>query len=104
MNTQCLKCHSNLTAAWHFCPICGEKMAPPAPEPAIQHDPEPAPVGESFGGLAVAVVTIPLLVVVGTLLTITGIGAVIGIPMIIAAVVAPLAGPVLGMNKVHPIR
>ena len=74
MNTQCLKCHSNLTAAWHFCPICGEKMAPPAPEPAIHHDPEPAPVGESFGGLAVAVVTIPLLVVVGTLLTITGIG------------------------------
>jgi hypothetical protein len=38
------------------------------------------------------------------LLTITGIGAVIGIPMIIAAIVAPLAGPVLGMNKVHPIR
>jgi hypothetical protein len=79
-------------------------MAPPAPEPTIHPDPEPAPVGESFGGLAIAVVTMPLLIVVGTLLTITGIGAVIGIPMIIAAIVAPLAGPVLGMNKVHPIR
>jgi len=42
--------------------------------------------------------------VVGSLLTITGFGAPIGIPMIIAAVFLPLAGPMFGMNRPHHFK
>ena len=101
MNTQCLKCHSAIISSWRFCPVCGDKFAPEAEESMIHHDPEPAPVADSFGGLAIAMVTIPLLVVVGSLLTITGFGAPLGIPMIIAAIFLPLAGPMFGMNRPH---
>jgi DNA-directed RNA polymerase subunit RPC12/RpoP len=46
-----------------------------------------------FGMLAV-----PILVIVGTMLCLTGLGAILGIPMILAAVFAPLLGPMIGLG------
>ncbi len=43
-------------------------------------------------------VAVPILVIVGTLLCLTGLGAILGIPMIILAVFSPLLGPLIGLE------
>jgi len=57
----------------------------------------------AFGGLLFGVITAPVLIIFGTLLCLTGLGAFLGVPMIIAAVLAPLAGPLLGIGE-HKVR
>jgi DNA-directed RNA polymerase subunit RPC12/RpoP len=87
-----------LAMPWSFCPHCGaaishqiHKQAPPAP---AEHTSAPG----GFGGLLFGVLLAPVLIIVGVLISLTGLGAILGIPMIIAGVVAPLAGPLLGLN------
>ena len=55
----------------------------------------------AFSGLALGVVAAPVLLIVGVLLCLTGLGAILGIPMIIGAILSPLAGPVVGFNAVR---
>jgi hypothetical protein len=53
----------------------------------------------AFGGLFIGVVTAPVLIIFGGMLCLTGLGAILGIPMIIAGVLSPLAGPLMGMKE-----
>jgi predicted amidophosphoribosyltransferase len=99
MNAQCSKCGTQLALPWIFCPHCGlpvthetQATAPPA-----EHQKSSMP--GAFGGLFFGVVMAPVLIIFGAMLCLTGLGAILGIPMIIAGLVSPLAGPLLGMNE-----
>jgi hypothetical protein len=59
---------------------------------------EKSPAPGAFGGLLFGMLAVPILVIVGTMLCLTGLGAILGIPMILAAVIAPLLGPMIGMG------
>ncbi|MGO9340284.1 MAG: hypothetical protein ACLPY1_22540 [Terracidiphilus sp.] len=73
------------------------------PEIAKKTEPEEserAPMQGAFGGLLFGMLAVPILVIVGTMLCLTGLGAILGIPMILAAVLAPLLGPMIGLGAV----
>jgi DNA-directed RNA polymerase subunit RPC12/RpoP len=100
MNTQCAKCGAPVEAVWGFCPKCGaaaahERERTPAPQ---KH--ERFPVKGTFGGLLLGVIFAPVLLIAGTMLCLTGLGAFLGVPMIILGILAPLIGPTLGINAV----
>jgi hypothetical protein len=88
--------------AWKFCPHCGvaaaveaqvEMSAPPELE---VHEKSSLP--GAFTGLLFGMLAVPILAIVGTMLCLTGLGAILGIPMILAAVLAPLLGPMVGLG------
>ena len=60
---------------------------------------EKSSVPGAFGGLLFGVIAAPVLIIFGTLLCLTGLGAFLGVPMIIAAFLAPLAGPLFGIGR-----
>ncbi len=99
MNTQCSKCGTQLALQWSFCPHCGltATRESHATAPAPEHEKSSMP--GAFGGLFFGVVMAPVLVIFGALLCLTGLGAILGIPMIIAGLVSPLAGPLMGLNE-----
>lgn len=98
MNPSCLKCGTHLEAEWCFCPHCGAvDEAPAAPVP---RDHENAPVKGAFSGLMLGVIAAPVLIIVGVMLCLTGLGAIAGVPMIIAGFFAPLAGPFFGSGSI----
>lgn len=99
MLTQCPKCATALDPHWSFCPHCGvlnPREVHAAPE-ARKH--ERYPIRNAFGGLFFGVVVAPVCLIVGTMLTITGIGIFVGIPLIILGILAPLIGSVIGLNE-----
>jgi DNA-directed RNA polymerase subunit RPC12/RpoP len=65
---------------------------------SAREEPERAPVQGAFGGLLFGMLAVPILIIVGTMLCLTGLGAILGIPMILAAVFAPLLGPIIGLD------
>ena len=99
MNVQCSKCRMQLAQPWSFCPQCGL--------PVLHENQATAPLAEhkkssmtgAFGGLFVGVVMTPVLIIFGIMLCLTGLGAILGIPMIIAGVIAPLTGPLMGLKE-----
>jgi hypothetical protein len=101
MNAQC-KCGTPLEMTWSFCPKCGRTAVHEVhhAEPA-EH--ERSSVPGAFGGLLVGVIIAPVLFIFGMLLCLTGLGAFLGVPLIIGAVLAPLAGPLFGMGE-HGVR
>ena len=103
MNTPCTKCGTLLEASWGFCPKCGIAVIREAHPHAAHLDPERSSVPGAFGGLLFGVIVAPVLIIFGTLLCLTGLGAILGVPMIIAAIIAPLVGPVLGLGD-HEVR
>lgn len=103
MNAPCTKCGTPLEMSWSFCPKCGltiNHQAQPHAEPAVH---EKSSIPGAFGGLLFGVITAPVLIIFGTLLCLTGLGAFLGVPMIIAGILAPLAGPIFGMGE-HKVR
>ena len=110
MNATCTKCGTPLEVSWTFCPQCGltadrDELAAiyktkPLSAPA-EH--EKSSVPGAFGGLLFGLIVAPVLIIFGTLLCLTGLGAFLGVPMIIGAILAPLAGPMLGMGE-HKVR
>jgi DNA-directed RNA polymerase subunit RPC12/RpoP len=52
----------------------------------------------AFGGLAVGLLAAPVLIILGTLLCLTGLGAILGVPLILGAIFAPLLGPMIGLG------
>lgn len=105
MERHCSKCGAQLNSQWNFCPHCGGAMLNKADampgevdlsEEIEKTQKNPAP--GAFGGLLFGVLAVPILVIVGGMLCLTGLGAILGIPMIIAAVLAPLLGPMFGMS------
>lgn len=106
MPATCTHCNLQLQPAWSFCPGCGVSIAhelnPPAePHPAQPHLVEPTPVRAALSGLFFGLVVTPVCLIVGTMLCLTGLGAFLGVPMIIAGVLAPLIGPVIGMSSMR---
>lgn len=99
MNTQCSNCGMRLAQSWTFCPHCGigitHELRHQEPLPPLQK----TSVKGGFGGLAIGLVVAPICIMVGTLLCLTGLGAILGVPMIIAGILAPLAGPVFGLGE-----
>jgi hypothetical protein len=98
MAGQCLKCGTKLASPWSFCPHCGAAInheAPKAPSPEEEH----IPARGAFGGLLAGMLVAPILVIAGTMVCLTGWGIFLGIPMIIAGIFAPLAGPLFGMGE-----
>jgi len=97
MNSLCSQCGHTLESPWRFCANCGAHISHPVEISKEHPAPEPAPVKGAFGGLLLSFATAPLLLIVGSLLCLTGLGAFLGVPMIIVGILAPLAGPVYGM-------
>jgi DNA-directed RNA polymerase subunit RPC12/RpoP len=98
MEGHCSKCGMKLESRWKFCPDCG---AASNLEPVKKSEPqehEKAPVQGAFSGLLFGMIIAPILLIVGTLLCLTGLGAILGIPMILAAVLSPLLGPMIGIG------
>jgi len=98
MERQCLKCKAQMESPWSFCPHCGAASPDETRNPAVHAEPEKAPVEGAFGGLLFGVVAAPVLIIPGTLMCLTGLGAFLGVPMIIAGVFAPLMGPLIGFG------
>jgi len=103
MEGLCSKCDVKLESPWKFCPYCGIEGAQPIQVHEAQHEAEPAesekaPARVAFAGLLFGMLAVPILVIVGTMLCLTGLGAILGIPMILAAVFAPLMGPMFGLQ------
>ncbi|MGB6719269.1 MAG: hypothetical protein WBE72_00625 [Terracidiphilus sp.] len=101
MNGPCAKCGVHLESPWKFCPQCGAEAAhePQAAAKPAEH--EKASVKAAFGGLFLGMIVVPVLLIVGTMLCLTGLGAFLGVPMIIAGILSPLAGPMLGITEVR---
>jgi len=102
MNALC-KCGTPLEMSLSFCPKCGLAAIRENHTPAEAAEHEKSSVPGVFGGLLVGVIIAPVLFIFGTLLCLTGLGAFLGIPLIIGALFAPLAGPLFGMGE-HRVR
>ena len=100
MEGLCLKCGTQLSSPWKFCPNCGAAVAPEAHEHAAPPEVEKTPVKGAFSGLLFGMIATPIMIIVGTMLCLTGLGAILGIPMIIGGVFAPLLGPLIGFGSI----
>jgi len=103
MTAPCTKCGTLLETSWSFCPKCGLSVSREAHPQAAHAEREKSSVPGAFGGLLFGVIVAPVLIILGTLLCLTGLGAFLGVPMIIVAIVAPLVGPLLGLGE-HKVR
>ena len=102
MNAICSKCGAHLEPVWKYCPQCGVEYAQDRGESApVRHMHENAPVKSGFSGLFFGLIAAPVLILVGTMICLTGLGVFLGVPLIVAGVLAPLIGPVLGVNAMH---
>ena len=98
MPGHCSKCGAHQEAPWKFCPLCGEASVRAAQQHIEPEKPEKSPAPGAFGGLFYGLIAMPMLIIVGAMLCLTGLGAFVGVPMIIAGVLAPLMGPLIGMG------
>ena len=100
MNETCSKCTARLEASWKFCPQCGAasvgKVVPETGQTHITH--EKAPAKSGLCGLVLGILAAPVLIIYGGMICLTGLGIVLGLPMIIAGVCAPLVGALVGLN------
>jgi zinc ribbon protein len=96
MDAHCSNCATPLTPLWIFCPHCGT---------AVPHEtqnaapPEHVPARGAFGGLIYGVIAAPILIVAGIMISLTGWGIFLGVPVIVLGILAPLAGPLFGMGE-----
>jgi hypothetical protein len=97
MNAQCAKCHLALESGWSFCPACG--TAAESPHPASPQEHENHPVRGAFGGLMYGLIAAPILIIAGIMVCLTGWGLFLGVPIIVLGILAPLGGPIFGMNE-----
>ncbi|KAA6459198.1 zinc ribbon domain-containing protein [Acidobacteria bacterium AB60] len=93
-----------------FCAHCGERLAEPAlfcsrcggrvlhPQEHAHLPAEKVAVGGAFSGLYLGLIALPLLLIFGIMLCLTGWGIVFGLPVIVLAILAPLAGPLFGLG------
>jgi hypothetical protein len=98
MSRSCSKCGLSLDSHWSFCPHCGGEGVLQEHKPHVH---EKTPVRYAFGGALIGFVSAPVLIIYGTLICLLGPTMVLGIPMIIAGVLAPIAAPYLAINAVR---
>lgn len=110
MSGSCIKCGATLDGSWKFCPHCGATgeccaavSKPSVAEPPAQEPPrhEAAPARYAFSGLFFGLITAPVLIIYGTMICLLGPAMVLGIPLILAGICAPILGPYLAMNAVR---
>jgi DNA-directed RNA polymerase subunit RPC12/RpoP len=89
-----------MEALWKFCPFCGAANTPEARKMAPEERQKSSLPG-AFGGLLFGVVAAPVLIIPGTLLCLTGLGAILGVPMILGGICAPLLGPMVGLGALE---
>lgn len=103
MSGSCMKCGASREGSWKFCPHCGasgvQAGTPSHSNPPQPH--EPAPARYAFGGLFFGLITAPVLIIYGSMICLLGPAMVLGIPMIILGICAPLLGPYLAINAVR---
>ena len=97
----CPKCASSLESQWSFCPHCGTVVTGIPANPSALPESQLAPVEGVFGGLLFGLLAVPILIIVGTLLCLTGLGAILGVPLILAAILAPILGPMVGLGALR---
>jgi DNA-directed RNA polymerase subunit RPC12/RpoP len=97
MSNHCQKCGALLSSPWTFCPACGTRIQPH--EHLTSPEPERAPAKHAFSGLLFGLIVAPMCIIVGGMLCCTGLGAILGIPVIIAGIFAPLIGPMVGIGE-----
>lgn len=103
MTGTCRKCGARLESPWKFCPLCGADNAQVAGELGHAHpEPEKAPVKGGFGGLALGLIMAPVLIIYGTLICLmVGPWMALGVPMIVAGILAPMVGPFVAISTVR---
>lgn len=99
MSELCSKCGAHLSVPWRFCPLCGAVAQPANQQDETPAEAEKAPVKAAYSGLLFGVIVAPMCIIVGTMLCLTGLGAFLGVPMIIAGVLSPLLGPMIGIGE-----
>ena len=99
MNGQCAKCATQLSLVWDFCPHCGLAVPHEVQQAVPPPEHERSSVPGAFGGLYVGLIAAPILLIFGVMLCLTGLGAILGIPLIILAIFSPLLGPVIGLGE-----
>ena len=102
MTGNCSKCRASIDQAWAFCPRCATPIHHEA-EAAHPLAHEMPPVKGGFSGLLFGLVAAPVLIIYGGMICLTGLGIFLGVPMIIAGILAPLIGPVLGLNAMKGV-
>ena len=90
-----------MESLWRFCPQCGKGCVVESHAERVHEPAERAPLKGGFSGMLFGMLAVPILVIVGTMLCLTGLGAILGIPMILAAVFAPLLGPMIGLGALQ---
>ena len=100
MQVHCLKCGAHIDSPWKFCPACGVAVTHETQIAAQPAEREKPPVNAVFGGLLLGSIVTPVLIILGCLLCLTGLGAFLGVPMIIAGVLAPVMGPMVGFGSI----
>ena len=98
MENSCPTCSRHIEDSWRFCPGCGTVRASNVVREHEEAEPEAAPTKSAYSGLLLGLIAMPILLIVGIMLCLTGLGAILGVPMIIAAILAPLAGPMFGLG------
>jgi len=114
MSGSCTKCGASLEGPWKFCPHCGAVSADsgavstdcgaasaPVPDQPAGHEQERAPARYVFSGLLFGLITAPVLIIYGSLICLLGPAMVLGIPLIVAGICAPVVGPYLAINAVR---
>lgn len=96
MDALCSKCGKQIAPQWSFCAQCGAAVNH---ESHAQAEHEAAPARGAYGGLLYGVIAAPILILAGIMLSLTGWGIFLGLPMILAGILAPLAGPLFGMGE-----
>jgi len=97
MTELCTKCGAHLSSPWRFCPLCGVEVPPQVQE--TPEKPEKAPMSSGFSGLLLGVIVTPMCIIVGTMLCLTGLGAFLGVPIIIGGILAPILGPMIVIRE-----
>ena len=87
MDNFCLRCAEHLAPLWNYCPRCGTRTPHETPVPLEEIEPQPRAFVSDFSW---GIVTVPLLMLVGTMLCMNRIGAFVGVPLIVAGVMDPL--------------
>jgi len=99
MSELCPKCGGQISSPWRFCPLCGAVVPSEIQEQEPSPDTEKAPVKSAISGLLLGVIVTPMCIIVGTMLCLTGLGAFLGVPIIIGGVLAPILGPMIVIGE-----
>ncbi len=99
MEGLCPKCGAHLTSSFLICPGCGKAVTELTPRETLPA--EKAPAKQAFSGLLLGAIAGPAMIVTGAMLCLTGLGVFLGAPLIVGGVIAPLVGPMVGMNSLR---